>query len=143
MESATKGSKKAKIKMMNPLIGLLLVLVCTGNGVYHYATGSLPDKGSNEEVKEINLQKYNYVLDKQKELNSAYFNQKVTIAISDLYISKDEYTALMHEYKKIIKSRKYSNSSKNNRDVLTNEDRLNSIKKEIRLHAQSQNDNLI
>lgn len=97
----------------------------------------------NIDNKEIAPNNYQMVLKKQKDLNSTYFNQQVAKAMHDHKITNKEYIQINSIYKQIIETRKAISADPLNTEVFTDEDRLNSIKKEIKLHSLSQNDNLI
>lgn len=94
--------------------------------------------------KEVGLHLYENILKKQKELNSTYFNQKVGLSISDKKITYAEFEILKKQYAQILAERKKSAFNPNDANgVISKQDALDSVKKEIMLHVLSQNDNLL
>lgn len=94
--------------------------------------------------KEVGLHLYENILKKQKELNSTYFNQKVGLSISDKKITYAEFEILKKQYTQILAERKKSALNPNDANgVISKQDALDSVKKEIMLHVLSQNDNLL
>lgn len=93
--------------------------------------------------KEISTNQYQMVLKKQKDLNSTYFNQQMVKVMDDQIITSIEYAQINSIYKQIIETRKELSKDTYISENFSNEDRLKSIKKEIKMHSLSQNDNLI
>lgn len=95
------------------------------------------------ENKEISTNQYQMVLKKQKDLNSTYFNQQIVKVMDDQIITSIEYAQINSIYKQIIETRKQLSKHTDISENFSNEDRIKSIKKEIKMHSLSQNDNLI